>query len=248
MPNKITPAEHKLIGKNYTTPDLMAKVTGKSKYAEDYRADGMLFTKLLLSPLPHARVRRIDASEALAMPGVKAIITMDDLPAPADSLTDNGTVIRANKRGERGLTMEPLYQGEPILAVAAVDELTAAEAIEKIRIDYERLPFVVDPLVSLRPGGPNARTDGNTWFRPAPPPNAKGKEAKEAKEGKGGRGGGGFAPPPQDSGGYGGYGQSPQGGGFPAPPQDGGSYGAYQPPPQGGGSYGGYQPPRDGEA
>jgi len=195
MPNKITPAEHKLIGKNYTTPDLMAKVTGKSKYAEDYRADGMLFTKLLLSPLPHARVRRIDASEALAMPGVKAIITMDDLPAPADSLTDNGTVIRANKRGERGLTMEPLYQGEPILAVAAVDELTAAEAIEKIRIDYERLPFVVDPLVSLRPGGPNARTDGNTWFRPAPPPNAKGKEAKEAKEGKGGRGGGGFAPP-----------------------------------------------------
>ena len=122
-----------MIGKNYTTPDLVAKVTGKAKYAEDYRADGMLFCKLLLSPMPHARVRSIDTSEALAMPGVKAIITMDDLPAPADSLTDNGTVIRANKRGERGLTMEPLYQGEPILAVAAVDELTAAEAIEKIK-------------------------------------------------------------------------------------------------------------------
>ncbi len=58
--------------------------------------------------------------------------------APADTLTDNGTVIPANKWGERGLTMEPVYQGEPILAVAAVDELTAAEAIEKIRLDFER--------------------------------------------------------------------------------------------------------------
>ncbi|MGH9557905.1 MAG: xanthine dehydrogenase family protein molybdopterin-binding subunit, partial [Bryobacteraceae bacterium] len=160
---------HKLIGKDYSTPDLIAKVTGKSKYAEDYRAPGMLFCKLLLSPVPHGRVRRIDMSEALAMPGVKAIITEDDLPAPADSLTDNGTRIFANKLGERGLAMEPVYEGEPILAVAAVDELTAAEAIEKIKLDIERLPFVVDPLASLRPGGPDARTKGNVWVRPAPP-------------------------------------------------------------------------------
>jgi CO/xanthine dehydrogenase Mo-binding subunit len=155
-----------LIGKNYQTADLVAKVTGRSKYAEDFRAEGMLFAKLLLSPLPHARVRHIDASEALAMPGVRAILTADDLPAPADTLTDNGTVIKASKWGERGLTMEPVYQGEPILAVAAVDELTAAEAIEKIRIDFERLPFVVDPLDTLRAGGPNPRTDGNIWATP----------------------------------------------------------------------------------
>src|ERR1700726_2281890 len=154
---------YKLIGKNYVTADLHAKVTGRAKYAEDYRAEGMLFCKLLLSPLPHARVRRIDMSEALAMPGVKAILTADDLPAPADTLTDNGTVIKASKWGDRGLAMEPVYHGEPILAVAAVDELTAAEAIEKIRIDYERLPFVVDPLDTLRPDGPNPRTDGNIW-------------------------------------------------------------------------------------
>src|SRR6202790_3937432 len=158
---------YKLIGKNYVTADLMAKVTGKSKYAEDFRAEGMLFCKLLLSPLPHARVKHIDASEALALPGVRAILTADDLPAPADSLTDNGTVIKASKWGERGLTMEPVYQGEPILAVAAVDELTAAEAVEKIQIDLERLPFVVDPLDTLRPGGPNPRTDGNVWVTPS---------------------------------------------------------------------------------
>ena len=58
-------ADNKLIGQNYTTPDLVAKVTGKAKYAEDFRADGMLFAKLLLSPMPHARVVRIDTSAAL---------------------------------------------------------------------------------------------------------------------------------------------------------------------------------------
>src|SRR6202023_2165047 len=158
---------HKLIGKDYQTPDLYAKVTGLAKYAEDYHADGMLFCKLLLSPLPHARVKHLDVRQALAMPGVKAILTADELPPPADSLTDNGTVIKANPKSKRALTMEPLYQGEPILAVAAVDELTAAEAIEKIQIDFEPLPFVVDPLDTLRPGGPNPRTDGNVWTRPA---------------------------------------------------------------------------------
>ena len=75
-------ADQKLIGQNYTTPDLVAKVTGKAKYAEDFRADGMLWAKLLLSPMPHARVLSIDTSEAMKMPGVKAIITVEDLPSP----------------------------------------------------------------------------------------------------------------------------------------------------------------------
>src|ERR1700723_2670990 len=160
----------KLIGKDYKTPDLYAKVTGQAKYAEDYHAEGMLFCKLLLSPLPHARVKHLDVSQAVAMSGVRAILTADELPPPADSLTDNGTVIRANPKSERALTMEPLYQGEPILAVAAVDEFTAAEAIEKIRIDFEPLPFVIDPLDTLRPGGPNPRTEGNIWVSAPPPP------------------------------------------------------------------------------
>lgn len=148
----------KLVGQNYTTPDLVAKVTGRAKYAEDYRADGMLFCKLLLSPLPHARVRRIDTSAALAMPGVKAILTADDLPALDGA--------------ERGLTNEPLYQGEPILAVAAIDETTAADAIEAIVIDFEPLPFVVDPLETFRPNGPNGRLEGNVWTPPPAPTRA----------------------------------------------------------------------------
>jgi len=168
VPEREYGAGHKLIGKNYPTPDLYAKVTGKAKFAEDFRAEGMLFCKLLLSPLPHARIKHIDARKALAMPGVKAILTADDLPAQADTINDNGTTVKASKWGERGLTMEPVYQGEPILAVAAVDELTAAEAIEKIYVDFEQLPFVIDPLDTLRPGGPNPRTDGNVWRQPSP--------------------------------------------------------------------------------
>lgn len=165
---------NKLVGQNYSTPDLRAKVTGRAKYAEDFRAEGMLFAKLLLSPRPHARVISIDTREALAMPGVRAILTQDDLPAVVEG-ANLGEGIIASSISERGLTNEPMYVGEPILAVAAVDELTAAEAIEKIQIDYEPLPFVTDPLESLRPGSPNARTQGNVWVRPQPAPATPGQ-------------------------------------------------------------------------
>src|SRR3989338_5334956 len=109
---------NKLVGQNYTTPDLVAKVTGRAKYAEDFRVEGMLFAKLLLSPRPHARVTRIDTTEALAMPGVKAILTADDLPGVVEG-ANLGEGITASTISERGLTMEPLYVGEPILAVGA---------------------------------------------------------------------------------------------------------------------------------
>ena len=105
---------YELIGKNFTPPDVRAKVTGSAKYSEDFRMDGMLFCKLLTSPMPHARVVSVDASEALAMPGVEGILRASEVPqqpAPSDPI----------------LTDEPHYVGEPILAVAAVDEATAAE-------------------------------------------------------------------------------------------------------------------------
>ncbi len=142
----------RLIGVDYTPPDLLAKVTGRARYAEDFRADGMLFCKLLLSPMPHARVVRIDTTAALAVPGVRAVLTADDLPPSA--------------RGDIPvLTNEPAFEGEPILAVAAVDEGAAADAIEAIELELEPLPFVVDPLESLRPGSPNARLEGNVMAR-----------------------------------------------------------------------------------
>ncbi|MCC7033279.1 MAG: xanthine dehydrogenase family protein molybdopterin-binding subunit [Acidobacteria bacterium] len=196
-------ADYKLIGKNYVTPDLVAKVTGKARYAEDYRAEGMLFVKLLLSPRPHARVTRIDASAALSMPGVHAILTADDMPAPppppapppapapaaprpqgeagapgaaagaaapaaaaaaaAPAAAQPPAPPRPRVPAEVALTKEPVYEGEPILAVAADSEDIAAAAIERIVVEYEPLPFVIDPLDSLRPGGPDGRLEGNVF-------------------------------------------------------------------------------------
>jgi xanthine dehydrogenase molybdenum-binding subunit len=137
-----------LIGKNFTPPDIYGKVTGKAKYAEDYRAEGMVFCRLLGSPMPHAKVKKIDASAALKLKGVLGILTAKDVPAfppPQNHI----------------LTDEPHFVGEPILAVAAETEQLAQDAIDLIKIEYEPLPFVVDPLDSLHPGGPNARLDGN---------------------------------------------------------------------------------------
>jgi len=137
-----------LIGKDFTPPDVISKVTGKAKYAEDFRAEGMLYCKLLASPMPHASVKSIDFSDALALDGVVAVLTADDLP-----VVDDGK--------QKILSNEPCFVGEPIAAIAAESETIAANAIEKIRVDLEPLPFTVDPLESLYPGGPNARMGGN---------------------------------------------------------------------------------------
>ena len=134
--------DHKLIGKDFTVPDIEAKVTGRAKYSEDFRADNMAFCKTLTSPIPHAKIRSIDTSAALKMPGVLGILTADDVPQfppPAQGIFAKD---------------ETFYVGEPILAVAAESEEAAVDAIEAIKIDFQELPHVVDPLESLFPGRP----------------------------------------------------------------------------------------------
>src|SRR6185436_18911395 len=111
-------SDFKLIGKNYQTPDLVAKVMGRAKYAEDFRAEGMLFCKQLLSPESHARVRHIDARAALAMSGVAAVLTADELPIVRPDPDPTGA--EESEDGSPCLTNEPVFEGEPILAVAAV--------------------------------------------------------------------------------------------------------------------------------
>jgi CO/xanthine dehydrogenase Mo-binding subunit len=139
---------HKHLGKDFIPHDVVAKVTGEAKYAEDFRVDGMVFARLLSSPYPHARVRGIDLSAAEKVPGFVGVLLPEDLtnpPAPEIPL----------------LHVEPGYVGAPILLLAADSETAAQDALEKVRVDYEPLPFHVDPLASLHPDAPNARTDGN---------------------------------------------------------------------------------------
>jgi xanthine dehydrogenase molybdenum-binding subunit len=139
---------YNLLGKNFIPHDVHGKVTGQAKYAEDFRAEGMVFCRLLLSPMPHARVRNIDTSRALAMDGVLGVLTAEDVPQfPGPAL--------------QILTNEPMFIGQPILAIAAVSETAAANAIDAIVLDLEELPFTVDPLESLFPAGMDARADGN---------------------------------------------------------------------------------------
>ena len=141
------------IGKDFVPQDVPGKVTGRIKYSEDYARDGMVYARLLTSPIPHARVVNIDASAALAMEGVFGILTADDVYPDGEP---DGT-------GLKILTNEPTLVGEPILALAAVDEKTAETALEAIIVTFERLPFVMDPVDSLAPGGPDAYTGGNTF-------------------------------------------------------------------------------------
>lgn len=146
---------YKHIGKNFTPPDVEAKVTGTARYAEDFRKEGMVFARLLTSPLPAGRIVSIDTSEAEAMEGVVGILTTADLPQPPPPANPS-------------LASEVItYIGQPILAVAAVTEEIAENAIEKIRIEFERRPFVVDPLDTLIEGGPNPYPNGNTLIRNA---------------------------------------------------------------------------------
>ena len=142
------------IGKDFVPPDVPGKVTGRIKYAEDYTREGMVYSRLLTSPIPHARVLDIDASEALAMNGVFGILTADDVYPDGEP----------QSTGLKILTNEPTLVGEPILALAAIDEKTAETAISRINVTFERLPFVLDPLESLVEGGANAYPgDQNTF-------------------------------------------------------------------------------------
>lgn len=141
------------IGKNFTPPDIEGKVTGAARYAEDFRRDGLVFARLLTSPIPAGRVVNIDASEALAMPGVLGIFTADDLP-------------ESRPPANPALAKEFItYIGQPILAVAAESEELAEAAIERIVVEYERRPFVVDPLDTLIEGGPDPYPMGNSLVR-----------------------------------------------------------------------------------
>jgi xanthine dehydrogenase molybdenum-binding subunit len=139
---------HKLVGKDFIPHDVVAKVTGEAKYAEDFRVDGMVFARLLSSPYPHAKVKRIDLSAAEKVPGYVGALLPSDVKNPAAPEIPL-------------LTDEPAYVGAPILLLAAEDETAAQDALEKVRVEYEPLPFHVDPLASLHPDQPDARSDGN---------------------------------------------------------------------------------------
>jgi len=139
-----------IIGKPITRVEGTHKVTGESVYAADIQLPGMLHCKLLRSPQAHARIVRIDASKALALPGVERVVTADDLPKPdAKRMGNRGSILLAIE--------ETVFYGEPIAAVLARDLSTAEEAVDLIEVEYEPLPAVLDPIEAMRGDAPLAR-------------------------------------------------------------------------------------------
>ncbi len=146
------PAEGGIVGRSGLASgtgkvDGPPKVTGAAVYTADLRLPRMAHAKLLRSPHAHARILAIDAAEALAMPGVLAVLTGADLPGR------HGPIPVA--RDETALAVDKVrYRGEPVACVAAVDEATAREALARVRVDYEPLPAVFTLDEALDPGSP----------------------------------------------------------------------------------------------
>ncbi len=150
-----------LLGGRHRKADGHLKATGAARYADDLRRPGMLHCKILRSPHAHARIVRIDASEALALPGVRAVLTGEALP------TLYG-VIPWTEDEQALCTDRVRFVGDEVAAVAADDEETANAALRLVRVDYEVLPAVFDPRAALADDAPElfpGRKRGNLTKR-----------------------------------------------------------------------------------
>ncbi len=146
-----------VIGKPNRKVDALDKATGAAIYTDDIALPGMLHAKTLRSPHPHARIRSIDASAALALPGVLALITGRDLPIKYGVIPWT--------QDENALALDKVrFIGDPVAAVAALDEDTANAALKLIRVEYELLHAYFDPRESLVRHDPpihEGRKEGN---------------------------------------------------------------------------------------
>jgi CO/xanthine dehydrogenase Mo-binding subunit len=133
--------------------DALQRVTGGAKYTSDIQLPGMLYARVLRSPHPHARIRKIDFSKALALPGVKAILTHEN----CDVVWNSG-----DQLGQRKIFNNPVrFAGDPVAAVAAVNRHVAEDATHLIEVDYEVLPFLTDLEEALKPGAVSIHAGGN---------------------------------------------------------------------------------------
>jgi len=123
-----------------------AKVSGSATYTADLSLPGMIWGKVLRSPLPHARILAIDTSKTRALPGVLAVLTAQDIPDVLTGRSIRDTPVLARDRVR--------FIGEKVAAVGAEDPDVAEEAASLIEIEYEELPEVFDPLAAMQEGAP----------------------------------------------------------------------------------------------
>ncbi|MGQ9508687.1 MAG: molybdopterin-dependent oxidoreductase [Thermodesulfobacteriota bacterium] len=152
---------YSVIGRRTYRPDSIPKAKGEAKYSGDLYLPGMLYAKVLRSPYPHAKILNIDTSRAEKLPGVRAVITGKDAPPyrwGVFSYTRDMQLLPSDKAR---------YVGQEVAAVAAISEEIAQEAIDLIQVDWEPLPYVLDPEEALKEGAPQLHDDkpGNVSVR-----------------------------------------------------------------------------------
>ncbi|HWV83080.1 MAG TPA: molybdopterin cofactor-binding domain-containing protein [Hyphomicrobiaceae bacterium] len=140
------------IGKPTRRQDILGHVTGRSPYFDDHLFDGLLHIRCVRSPHHHARIRRVDTTEAQSMPGVVRVLVGRDVPRNLNTLLS---------LLDFGIDDEPLlaetkvaYKGEPVAAVIAETEAQARAAVAKVRVDWDVRPHVLDVEEAIKPGAP----------------------------------------------------------------------------------------------
>ena len=156
QPNMVlSTEEYDVVGTRPIRHDGPDKVMGRARYAADIHLPGMLHGKILRSPHAHARIRNIDASRALALPGVKAVLTSVDLPDVSAEVADQeeGATVNYGFYSRNVMAREKsLYQGHAVAAVAATSLHLAEEALNMLDVDYELLPPVLNAFDAMRDG------------------------------------------------------------------------------------------------
>ena len=144
-----TPSPLSTVGRSVPRYELADKLTGAAEYSADIPLPGMLYGVIVRSPYPHADVLSVDMSDALSLPGIRAAVGPDDVPdarlAPDMPILD--TRVR--------------FAGDEVAAVAADDLDTARRGAGLVRVEYQPLPFVTDPVAALEPNAPQIHPEGN---------------------------------------------------------------------------------------
>src|SRR5579864_6319987 len=128
-------------------------LTGASRFIDDIRLPGMVHAAIVRSPHAHARIVRLDAGAARAMPGVVAVLTAPDLPSPAPRIPAP-LMFPGIAAATHPLLADQIvrYAGQPVAVVVADSRYTAEDAAEAVRVEYDPLPAVVDVDAALAPG------------------------------------------------------------------------------------------------
>ena len=183
--------EYRVVGKRPLRPDGVDKVTGRAQYGADVNLTGLLHGTVLRSPHAHARIKSIDISRAAALPGVKAIVTGEDLPFSSLTREELGGGYQKFKFASDHVlaTDKVLFKGHPVAAVAAANPHVAEEATKLISVEYEELTPVLEVLHAMTENAPLLHEDlhtsslGETSERPSNIANHVRYEKGDVKQG-----------------------------------------------------------------